>query len=150
MDREDKHLGQLNSKSISISLINSKSLSCKPLDKLMMLISMMLIDQWLALHRWGLWLMMKLVGVTHRTSNSSKSSFLDVVSQAKGVPPLRAGLNPRAWQRAFQRPHAHIYHRFTCINSSMKRSIHASMLNRNLGTSTTLFSYFRFCLFPLN
>ena len=95
MYREDKHLAQLKGKFISISLINSKSLSCKPLDKLMMLISMMLIDQWLALHRWGLWLMMKLVGVIHRTSNSSKSSFLDVVSQAAGVPPLRAGLNPR-------------------------------------------------------
>ena len=40
--------------------------------------------------------MMKLVGVTctHCTSNSGKSSFLDVVSQAAGLPPLRAGLNP--------------------------------------------------------
>ena len=38
--------------------------------------------------------MTKLVGVTHCTSNSSRSSFLDVVSQAAGVPPLRAGLNP--------------------------------------------------------
>ena len=38
--------------------------------------------------------MMKLVGVTHCTSNSSKSSYLDAVSQAAGVPTLPAGLNP--------------------------------------------------------
>ena len=60
--------------------------------------------------------MMKLVGVTHRTSNSSKSSFLDAVSQAAGVPPLQAGLNPGGYFSD---------HMLTCLHMPSGASAHA-------------------------